>query len=200
MATHQKGFTLVEVLVVTAILSVTLVVLYSGFQIGMAAYKRTEENLNKNREGEIFVFQLSQELTQSFPYLKSSFHGREDSIVFPTELKRASDKGFLTGLYAVEYRVEGGTLVRSERKLRKDKLREEPAVRETIFEGLSVCRFEYLMLEGGRELEWRKDWLNQPYVGLPRAVRLTIGGASSGDETKTYEILIPHGVLLQTGA
>lgn len=199
MSARQRGFTLVEVLVVTSILSVTLVVLYSGFQIGMAAYKQTEENLNKSREGDIFVFQLSQELAQSFPYLKSSFRGKEDSIAFPTELRRASEKDFLPALYAVEYRAERGTLVRSERKLRKDKLREEPPVQETIFEGLSVCRFEYLMLEGNRELKWQKNWLNQPYVGLPRAVRLTIGGDPYGGETKTYEILIPHGILLQAG-
>lgn len=200
MKQSQNGFTLVEVLIVTSILSVTMVVLYSSFQIGMAAYKQTEKNLNENREGEIFLMQFSEELAQSFPYLKNSFQGKANSVSFPAKLARYGPKGALKELYLVTYRAEGGTLVRSEEKLRKDKLREETAVTETIFERLTDLRFEYLVLDGDEKLKWREEWLNQPYVGLPRALRLTVAGASFGEESKTYEILIPHGVLLQAGS
>ena len=170
MKTFRSGFTLIEVLIATVILSVTLVVLYSGFQIGMLAYKQTEENLSGSREGEIFLFQFSQELTQSFPYFKSSFQGKKDSVSFPTELKHYNPKGVLEELYVVEYHLEGKTLVRSEKKLRNDKLRKEAVAKETIFEDLSSCQFEYLTLDDDQKFRWNEKWLNQPYVGLPRAL------------------------------
>ena len=200
MNLRRRGFTLIEVLVVTAILSVTLVVLYSSFQIGMAAYKQTERNLNENREGEIFLFQFSQELAGAFPYLKSAFLGKDASVSFPTELMHYTAQGTERGLYVVTYQVDEGSLVRIEKKLRREKLREESPATETLFEHLTACQFEYLVLDGDEHLKWTGEWPNEPYTGLPRALRLKIAGASFGSEAKTYEILIPHGVLLQVNS
>ena len=199
----RKGFTLVELLVVTVILSIALVVLYSGFRSGLAAYTRTEENLADRRDGEIFLLQFEQELKSAVPYAQAKeqgnneFVGKKDSILFPARLRHYTAKGVEENIYVVRYDFKSDSLIRTERKLKSKSLKEKEELKETLFEKLKTCRFEYLYLDSSEKFEWTNEWLNNPYVGLPRAVRLTLAGDAFGREERTFEILIPHGVLLK---
>ena len=196
----KGGFTLIEVLTATVVLTIALTVLYSSFQIGLTAYRRTEVNLTDEREGEVFLFQLTRELRASVPYLKSPFQGGKNFLSFPTSLEHYTPKGITKELWLVEYQLKDGRLIRTERKLKKEKLRQEAPAKETVFERLSTCRFEFLYLASSRQLEWRAEWPNDPYIGLPRGVRLTLSGGVFGRNERVYPILIPHGILLEMGS
>ena len=193
-----NGYTLIEVLIATAILSIVLVILYSSFQVGLAGYRRAEANLTEERDLDVFFYQLTRELKAAFPYSKDPFQGTREMIAFPTASVRYTPKGAIEELTHVEYRVKGRSLIRTERKLRKGKLREEQTRTETIFERVGECRFEFLYFGSNKKLEWREEWANKPYTGLPRGVRVALSGSGFGDGAKSHEILIPHGVLLQT--
>lgn len=192
----RSGFTLVELLVVTSILSVLLSALYLSFQTGLAAYVRSEEHLIEGREGEIFSLQLEEELRHAIPYFLSPFVGDRDSLAFPTRLRHYSPKGVEEDLYLVEYQVKSGSLIRSERKMKKS-LKEKTELKETLFKRLEICQFDFLYLSAADKLEWDKEWTNKPYVGLPRGVRITLVGDVFGKEKRVLEILIPHGILLK---
>ena len=192
----KNAFTLVEVLIATVILSISLVVLYSSFQVGLAGFRRTESNLTEEWEGRVFVKTLARELRNSLPYSKYPFHGETSFISFPAAFSRYTPKGIVNGFYLVEYKVKEGSLLRIEKRLKRESLLDKTKTEETLFERLKTCRFEFLSLGDNKKLVWRKDWFNQPYVGLPRGVRITISGNVFGKEEQSFEVLMPHGVLL----
>src|SRR3989338_8458403 len=112
----RRGFTLIELLVVISLVSMLLVVLYGGFQTGLKAYTRSEENLAENHEGDVFLMQLERELHSAIPYYQKGetlhFVGDEQSISFPVFGSQYSDKGVEKGLYYVVYEFKGRSLVR----------------------------------------------------------------------------------------
>ena len=57
-----------------------------------------------------------------------------------------------------------------------------------------------MFIDDEDQILWEDEWTNDPYIGLPRAVRLTVDGGVFGEDEQTLELLIPHGVLLQTNA
>lgn len=191
---YQKGFTLVEILIASVILGVILVSLFTAFQAGLTAYRRTEEGLLENRGASIFFFQLDQELRNAVPYSKHPFEGTSEKISFPAWLKSYTPEGTEKGIYLIEYRWKHGQVIRTQRKL-TNKLKEKSAVTETVLDALLDCRFEFLKLSGEETLVWDKNWENNPYVGLPRGVRVEIFGQSLGPKPARQQILIPHGVL-----
>ena len=195
---NRRAFTLVELLIVMVILSVTLTVLYSCFQTGLSAYRRTESVLAEGREGDLFIKGLDLELKNALPYLKRPFVGKPNAVSFPAQVARYTPKGVERELCLVEYRFEGHVLTRTEQKLRKDKLQEEEQLKETVLDHLNDCRFAFLFAAADQKPEWHERWPNQPYAGLPRGVRVTLAGDGFGGEEKSYDILVPHGVLLET--
>ena len=193
----KDGFTLIEVLVVTSILAVLMSALYMSFMTGLAAHKRTEEKLIQKNEGDVFLIQLERELRNAISYFHPDFEnyfvGKSSSIAFPAKISHYSSGGAVEDLYLIRYEIKSGSLVRIERKLKENSIGKEENL-ETLFTNLATFLFEYCSSD---ELHWEKEWLNQPYVGVPRAVRLTISGDIFGKETKLIEILIHQGVLLK---
>jgi hypothetical protein len=181
-----------------------LVILYASFRLGINAYGRLEEKLVDQREGEIFLIQLEQELRSAIPYTQSKdqnenqFVGKKNSIQFPVRLIRYTEKGVEEGIFLVKYEKKGGSLIRVEKKLRKRSLKDKnKELKETLFQKLKTFQLEYLFANRSDELIWDKEWLNNPYVGLPRGVRLTIAGDVFGKKERVVEILIPQGVLIK---
>ena len=195
------GFTLIELLVVIAIAGTLLTVLYSSFQIGLRAYTSTERGLVENREGDIFLLQLEQELKNAIPYYTPdatpAIFGTKDAFSFTTHISRYTPKGFEDDLFVVRYEVKGKSLVRKERQLNEGTLKGPKEEKEVLFQKLTAHRFDFLYLDRDEKLVWESEWSNKPYVGLPRGVRLTLAGDVFGKKEQTFEILIPHGILLE---
>ncbi len=195
----KSGFTMIELLISTVLIGVLLSSLYLSFQSALLGYRKTEEHLMNHREGEIFLGQLEHELRNSIPFyqLKNERHfiGKIDSLAFPSVVRRYTTSGYDEDLYYIHYRLEGRTLTRTELKMRP-KFKGRKTEKESLFENLDECRFEYLYLDKNDKLSWQKEWKNEPYYGLPRGVRITVSG-SGFNEKQVYEILIPHGTLLK---
>jgi prepilin-type N-terminal cleavage/methylation domain-containing protein len=198
---RTNAFTLIELLIAVSILAVIMSSLYTSFVIGLRAHRRTEEQLIQKNSGDIFIIQLERELRNSIPYfhpnLEHHFLGKGDSLIFPAQIVHYSSEGIEEGLSLIRYEKEGNSLVRTEEKLREKSIGKDRK-QEILFDHLETFRFEYLTLSSAGEFLWRKEWPNQPYIGLPRAVRFTISGDVFGKEMKTIEILIPQGVLLKS--
>ncbi|MBI4372429.1 MAG: prepilin-type N-terminal cleavage/methylation domain-containing protein [Candidatus Omnitrophica bacterium] len=192
----RRGFTLVEMLIVTTLLVILVSGLYAAFRVGLDAFRKTEEKLVKNSEVEIFISQLTRELRAAVPYGPQPFLGKNNSIVFPAWVNKYTPKGIEHELYVVEYRFEHGELVRSEHKLRQD-FKKSKGEKELLFEKLDDGRFQFLFLNQGGEFEWRDEWPESKSVGLPRGIRVELSGEGLQAKEQSFNILIPHGLLLE---
>ena len=123
--------------------------------------------------------------------------GKKNSLRFPVLLQHYGTKGVEENVYLVGYEIKGRSLIRTERRLKPKSFRDKKETNEVLFKKLKDCQFEYLYLDRSEKLVWDNDWLNNPYVGLPRGVRITLAGNIFGKENKVFEILIPHGVLIK---
>lgn len=191
----QRGFTLIEVLIASVILSVIMAGLYTSFQTGLAAFRRSEDYLSLGRDRDVFYLQLDEELRNAVPVSLYPFRGASDRLSFPARLSRLTPKGREDGLYLIEYRFRDGQLTRTEKKLKKEGLRDSDPPAETLFEGLRECRFSFLSLSEEGAANWGGEWKNQPYTGLPRGVQVRLGGGPFGGEAAPHKTLIPQGVL-----
>jgi len=192
------GFTLIEVLVATVIVSIMMGSLYLSFQTGLIAFKRTEDHLMDQREVDIFVMQLSEELRNSMPYQPEPLIGTPLELSFPTRLRRYTSKGFEEEVSLIQYEWKSGQLIRTEQKLVKKSLKERSKTREVLFQNLSDFRFEYLYVTRDDEIKWEDAWKNRPYVGLPRAVRVKLARRGVDKEALVHQILMPQGKLMLT--
>ncbi|PIV39404.1 MAG: hypothetical protein COS29_02775, partial [Candidatus Omnitrophica bacterium CG02_land_8_20_14_3_00__42_8] len=82
----RGSFTLIELIVSVAILSVIVVSIYSVFSLGVRTWRRGNENtsLQKIRLG---LLKMENELKRSFFFSKVPFRGTSSEIIFPLAIK-----------------------------------------------------------------------------------------------------------------
>jgi len=93
---HQRGLTLVEIILAASIISILSLVLYHTVVNGLKVWERAhrfviEEDLV------IFFDQISQELRNSFSFSQISFEGRTASLSFPTVIQTKADQKLTQG-------------------------------------------------------------------------------------------------------
>ena len=190
---NQKGFTLIELLVTASLLAVIAVSLFTSFQTGLAAFRKSEDYLMAERDQEVFFMQLDQELKNAVPFSSHPFVGKSNRIAFPAKLNRYTPQGMERGLFLVEYEFKNGTLTRKETKLKKGSLLEPARQPEILFEGMPSFRFDFLALVD-QAVGWEAEWANKPYTGLPRGVRVQLQERGAA-EKNLHQVLIPQGIL-----
>ena len=85
----KGGFTLIEILMVTALLSVIGLSLFSVFNSGISVWQRlTQEVIAEDVN--LFFEKISSDLQSTFLFSEISFQGKEDEISFPVILSASS--------------------------------------------------------------------------------------------------------------
>src|SRR5262245_34488775 len=121
---NPKGFTLIEVLIAAVIISVLMISLSLALQAGLAGHARNERFLIDERARDIFVAELTGELPNAIPLSLRPFEGDSAEVRFPARLRHYTGKGPREGVYEVEYKCFRGSLVRTERPLKHESLRQ----------------------------------------------------------------------------
>lgn len=194
----QKGFSLIEVLIASVIVSIIMASLTLSLQVGLKAHSRNESYLMETRDQEILMMQLTSELRNSVPYSPVPFKGSENKLSFPTRLRAYTKAGFADGLYEVEYRFASGRLIRSEIALKRESIKQSSLPsEEVIFDDLKESKFEYLFVTESGAMTWQGAWDSFGQSEMPRGIRLKMAGHSLGESVFSRDILIPQGVLRQ---
>ena len=184
------GFTLLEVLTTLAILSLFIITIFGGFRLGVGAWEKGEEIVEKSQKKTVIFDLLSQQVKSSFPYrIKAekaeadylAFMGESSSLRFVSafSIKARRQEGLVFVMYRVEEGRPSGKVLKiyEKRVLNKNMMDETPKDEEflTVTEDLSDLRFEYFDEGEGKEEtgEWVESWDSKEKKALPAQVKIT---------------------------
>ena len=174
----SKGFTLVEILIAVAIVSLILTIIYGSYASSIDTMNYTQEKMKVFSMIRLTLSRMNEELTSSFfsedgkDVMFSGEEGRIDFISSSHErIFKDSQEHDLSEIgYFTEAAEEGESLClwRREDKTPDDDVL-EGGEQEQLMEGLKGIEFKYYDGE-----EWRDEWDSKEEACLPQAVKVTL--------------------------
>jgi general secretion pathway protein J len=178
----SQGFTLVEILVATALLGLLALAVMGSLRTGLRSWEtaiRSEDGSDELRTAEKL---LRRTVETAYPLLSTSdpthpridFEGRPDGMVVlaaaPPGLVPGGLVRFTFALESREARTDLAVAARPE--LARDDATFANA-HETVIRNLAAIRFRYFGASpSGGPAEWRDDWIGR--MELPRLIRITV--------------------------
>lgn len=179
-----NGFLMVEVLVATALLSLAGSSVYAALSQALKVSKSIHETDALHGPFKILWISAAKDLRNAVPLRDYPFMGKQDEVAFPVFTEAS-------GLSCVRYFVKKGDLIKQRRKL-PEKFVKERAAEEALVKGVEKLRFEYAYLDGEERLSFKPVWLEEPYFGIPKAVKVEIKLKNNG-KVFSRLISIPQG-------
>lgn len=175
MRHRRTAFTLVELLVASAIFIVVMITVYSAMHTGIFGYRDIEEALDTSLAARQILEKLNADLRNSFVYSadKTMFFGGVEDINF-FALADTFYEGGITRDYAfISYKLEGNKLKRlclKNQEVLDTGLKKEA---EEFNAEIEEITFNYGNLAAGsNEIEWEDSW-NDPEK-LPQAIKIKL--------------------------
>lgn len=169
----RAGFTLFELILAIAILSMVAIIMGSGFRLGIKAWEKGEYEAAETQRLRTLSGLISQALKSAYPYkMKINdkdiiiFEGKKNSILFVTTLHNSSYNGFKW----VRFSYKDGSLILNEGILPDKKFMDKIEDNgEVVDSNLGEVRFEYFSSDKG---QWQEAWdLGDE---IPQAVKVKI--------------------------
>jgi general secretion pathway protein J len=180
---HERGFTLLELLVAVALLGMMSVILLNGVQFGARAWERAEARLDRASDRAAREGLLRRQLSQIYPIRRDRradaqlvFNGARDALHFAGP---APAHAAVAGTYIYDLRVSADG--------RKELVLSWSMMGNGAYPGRIVLLRDVRSVElsyfgalrQDRPSAWRSSWQNGEY--LPRMISLRVAG--SGGET-----------------
>ena len=190
MKKEEQGFTLIELLTALVLLSLAAAGLGTGFIQCLRAQKKIEQNHKIYDPLRVFYYRFEKDLRNAVVLNEYPFKGSVHAITFP----EAEDIQGQRRLFLIEYQLEDGRIRRSRQSL-DSALVKEKAQEKTLILGATQAEFVFSFLDEEKKSCFRNFWPENPYFGIPRAVRLDFEwtGANGASEKMTKSVSIPQG-------
>jgi len=184
MSNRKNAFTLVELLISTAILCVITLSLYSAFATGILSYNRIDSAFNTFQEARIIFNRMELDLKNTFIYSEINpglqFKGTGKNLSFFSVIDTYEKDKIFRNICRVEYSLSSNSLKRA-CQYGLGALVKTPAPQgEEISENVKDISFAYGLPTGKAEnpIEWRDSWNDknadlQPGL-LPEAVKIKL--------------------------
>ncbi len=171
---HNQGFTLLELMLAITLMGIVVVIISSGFRLGINAWEKGEFEAIELQRLRILSGLMSQQIKSAFPYemkIESEdvliFRGASDSMLFVTAFK---DR-YPGGLKWVRYKYKDGILLYKEGILPDKRLLDKvKGDEEELDSGIGEVKFEYMSADDD---EWNDSW--DFGDTMPGAVRIKLG-------------------------
>lgn len=189
-----NGFSLLELLVVSGLLAVISMAVYSGIDGGVRIWKRVEASV-----GELDLIlgwkKIRKDVVNAIPFRPIGFHGNTVGVSFPglITVKGAEDTTH-TEVGRIRYLFDGVAhqLCREETRY-ADTAGKSIASCRPVVSGVDTIKFEYYGTEGdaGGVGSWRTEW-DAEFAPLAVRMKITLEktGGNSGIE-KQYTATFP---------
>jgi prepilin-type N-terminal cleavage/methylation domain-containing protein len=187
---NKTGFSLVELLVVTAMLGIVSLAIYSTFNNGFKVWKKINQPLAEEDLG-IFFDKLSRDLSNCLKSSSIAFTGDQNNLGIPTLVDSTRLKINSLGLVAYLYDQPSGLLYRQPKDFSQLYSRQEDNP-VAMLKNIGFFKFEYYYFDAQKQQYlWKDEWSG---AGIPLAVRvsLTLNGYSAADKI-VRTISIPIG-------
>lgn len=183
----RKGFTLIEVLVVTVIVAVISLAIFSTLNSGLKVWHRVHA-ASADEDTAIFLLKFGTDVRSAFMYGNETLSGTADSIEIPS-LDVMTQAGAQPGIVVFSYNSTGHLLCRS-RKTRSQAEEHADGITVSCLRNVRKCAFSYYANETNSESRgWSEDWQK---TGLPLAVRVEIERSVQGiNQTSVKTAYIP---------
>lgn len=192
----SDGFTLIEILIAVSLAA--LISLGLAVMLSQTVKAKTRLEIHLRLQGPLTRFQqrITKDLRASVRLSDYPFEGKQDTIAFPAVLPAGADEGgHGKALFLVKYRMEKDCLTREAAVLPEKA--GDPPKKERLICGIRAMKFLFPYRGERMEALMQPFWLEDPYIGLPKAVALDIlwkGG--SPPEPGMYKMIsIPQGVM-----
>lgn len=171
---NNKAFTLIELMVVSVILALVSLVIFSTFNNGMKIWKRVQglvlaEDLN------IFFDRCTQDVSNAFYFTGIGFKGAPDRFRMPVVVHSQRMGKRTIGMIQYRYDKDLSVLTRSVADYGQLFSGEEPSVRSQL-NNVSKCAMRYYYYDAeAKAYSWSEEYSSSPENPLlPRAARLVV--------------------------
>ena len=203
--THH-AFTLVELLISVAIVSLVGVAIYSVFANGVNAWRKGTENKSYARNIRLSSEKLGRELRNAFKFSEIAFEGTDDSIQFAglisvqseydEDEEEGEEKGeqfrYELGRIAYFYDRKEDALCKEEKTFPQTVAQEEIEDGEVVIANVREIEFSYCYLDNATgSYEWKDDWDKEEQDTIPLAVKLEMTFKNKDKFSKT--VFLPTG-------
>jgi hypothetical protein len=129
------------------------------------------------------------------PYSNRPFEGKETELEFPSLTLSHKGEGE-KALLRVHYLLQDKTLLREEEPL-KESLKNEPQRKRLLEHKVRKLLLEYAFTdEEGKGITFLPFWLEEPYQGIPKAIRVTLELDQEGSPVSLTKLIdLPQGNL-----
>jgi general secretion pathway protein J len=189
---HSHGFTLIEILIATAILSIILAALYSTFFLSFRAIEGMDESMTKLQETRKAIDILRRELDSAYhdEHEEKTFLKILDRDVYGKPAVQLVFTAFSTlrpGLSKISYYIE-----EHEKKLTLLKKLESPFRAEET-EGVDIIEdMEGFAVEAKYNDQWVKTWDTEINKNMPDEIRISMTVMVKGQKVTLSEISRPR--------
>lgn len=189
----RKSFTLIEVLLATAILSVIILSVYSAFNTGILAYKKIDSTFDSFQEARIILSKLESDLKNSFVYSEDSsfFNGEASKLdFFNVSQIYYKDKEY-SNVCRIKYELDGVSLKRTLCS-GFSALNESADIKPQEFSNnIKNLDFEYAYISEGekKDILWQDAWPKEEgqINRLPVAVKIKLSLLDAKMKQKVLE-------------
>ncbi len=165
----KRGFTVLELLIVTAIVAVASAVVLGGFAAGIRVWERAREFSGPGTTSRLALAVMRKELSNMISCRAATFKGGSSWVEFPSVVS-----GGASNLWpgTTRYEFDRGMMMRRSRGM--DASGSMPETSEVLLSGVNNVSFRYGDAgESGQEaVTWAHDWEGR--TNVPVAIKVTV--------------------------
>jgi len=198
----KRGFTLIELMLVTVILGVIGTAVYGTFANGISIWKTVTED-SVTEDINLFFEKVSFDLRNSFKLSGIRFKGEKTKVSFPSKIRYNGDDGIENTIGQITYYIDRRkrALIRKEANY-SEVYRKKSGSKRILFENISSLQFKYYVYdEQYKTYAWVTNWQErdetfgiQVEERLPLIVKIEVGIPSEkGEQTYVKTVQLPTG-------
>ena len=197
-AEHQRGFTLLELLLAMVLTALLLGMLSAGVQAVVGDWTRDTSGLDETLDQSLVVLQLERALLAAFPHSYADlesvsrvlyFHGEPETLAFVSTVSPQRRPGLTA--WQLHNDPQQGLMLRLTPAFADNPDTRFEQLAPTVLLPAHTLRLRYLAQLGDGSKEWRDEWQGTAQQSLPRAVHLVFEPRERGSGQQTFELVVP---------